>query len=264
MRYIVDHDYHIHSRLSTCSRDQGQTVQRILRYAQENNLRKIVLTDHFWDENIPCASKWYAPQNYQWISQSLPLPQGKGIEFLFGAEAELNSQMVLGVSDERWDMFDFVNIPTTHMHFSFVIDKYADAKTRADAWIRRLDCLLSKDLPFHKIGIAHLACSLIAPDRQMYYAVLSALPEKKLEALFSACAKVGVGIEINKGDMRLENTAEKELVLKPFRIAKQMGCKFYLGSDVHQQHAFAGTKEIFEDAITWLDLKEADKFHIGK
>ena len=38
MRYIVDHDLHIHSFGSMCSKDPEQTPQRILQYAQETGL----------------------------------------------------------------------------------------------------------------------------------------------------------------------------------------------------------------------------------
>ena len=36
MKFQIDHDLHIHSRLSRCSRDREQTPARILRYAEEN------------------------------------------------------------------------------------------------------------------------------------------------------------------------------------------------------------------------------------
>ena len=36
MRYAFDHDYHIHSYLSSCSKDPEQTAERILAYAEEN------------------------------------------------------------------------------------------------------------------------------------------------------------------------------------------------------------------------------------
>jgi len=266
MRYTVDHDYHLHSFLSTCSRDPGQTSERILRYAEENGLRKIVLTDHFWDSQIPGASKWYRPQDYSWISQALPLPQSDHVEFLFGAETDMDSAMTIGMSDSRWDDFSFVVIPTTHLHFrGFTInsDEAVTAEGRANAWIRRLDSLLSRDLPFHKIGIAHLACGLIAPDREMYIQVLNLLPDKKLEELFGGCADAGIGVELNRADMQFA-PSEQEAVLRMFRIAKQMGCKFYLGSDVHQTHGFTGVKQTFEKTVELLALTEKDKFHIGK
>ena len=264
MRYLIDHDYHIHSCLSTCSRDPEQTVQRILRYAQDDGLKQIVLTDHFWDEAVPGASKWYQKQNYDWITQCLPLPQADGISFLFGAETDMDAALTIGVSKERWDAFSFVVIPTTHLHFRGFAISQEDAGSvqgRADAWIRRLDSLLSRDLPFHKIGIAHLACGLIAPDRETYRNVLELLPDRKLEELFAGCAHAGVGIELNWSDLQFAPD-EQEIVLRMFRIAKLMGCKFYLGSDAHQTHAFPRVKQTFERAVDLLELTEADKFRI--
>lgn len=64
MRYIVDHDLHIHSNLSTCSRCPEQTPERIAQYAVDMGLKTICITDHFWDEKVPGASAWYAPQNF--------------------------------------------------------------------------------------------------------------------------------------------------------------------------------------------------------
>ena len=87
MRYKIDHDYHIHTRLSLCSEDDGQTPAAILELAKRRNLKKICLTDHFWDETVPCNTMvnwWYEQQNYPHIAQSLPLPTDPAVEFLFG------------------------------------------------------------------------------------------------------------------------------------------------------------------------------------
>ncbi|MBP3370026.1 MAG: PHP domain-containing protein [Clostridia bacterium] len=56
MKYAIDHDYHIHSMLSSCSNDPEQSTERILQYAKENGLKKICITDHFWDERVDGAS----------------------------------------------------------------------------------------------------------------------------------------------------------------------------------------------------------------
>ena len=79
MRYTIDHDYHIHTYLSLCSQDPGQTPEGILKIAKENGLKRIVLTDHYWDTTVPCNTKvnpWYEMQNFDHIYQSCP--------FLFG------------------------------------------------------------------------------------------------------------------------------------------------------------------------------------
>ena len=68
MKYSIDHDYHIHSYLSSCSQDPEQTTENILLYAKRNNLTSICITDHFWDSAVPGASRWYAEQDFEHIS----------------------------------------------------------------------------------------------------------------------------------------------------------------------------------------------------
>ena len=84
MRYEIDHDYHIHSKLSLCSNDPRHTTESILKYAEESSLKSICLTDHFWDERIDGGSEWYAKQDYSHVCKALPLPRSKEVEFLFG------------------------------------------------------------------------------------------------------------------------------------------------------------------------------------
>ena len=105
MRYKIDHDLHIHSFISSCSHDPEQTSERILRYAEENGFSQICLTDHFWDESVEGASNWYSKQNYAHIAAALPLPKSDRVEFLFGAETEMNKNLVLGISKKRFDDF---------------------------------------------------------------------------------------------------------------------------------------------------------------
>ena len=52
MKYIVDHDFHIHSTISPCCHDENQTPETILNYAKENNFKAVCLTNHLWDENV--------------------------------------------------------------------------------------------------------------------------------------------------------------------------------------------------------------------
>lgn len=265
MRYIVDHDYHIHSKISSCSNDPEQTNERILQYAEENRLKRICITDHFWDETVEGASDWYAPQNFEHISKSLPLPQGSETEFLFGCETELDKVCKLGISKERFEKFAFVIIPTTHLHMSgFTIDQRDfSVENRANIWVTRLENLLNMDSPFSKIGIAHLACSLIAPSsREDYLKTLSLIPTEAMCRLFKKAANLGVGIELNASDMSFSDT-EADTVLRMFRIAKEEGCKFYLGSDAHHPQELDSAVSVFERAIDYLKLTEDDKFHIN-
>lgn len=264
MKYKTDHDLHIHSHISSCSNDIEQTNERILRYAEENGLTTVCLTDHFWDERVEGASGWYAPQNFEHISKAKPLPQTDSVRFLFGCETELNSRLTVGVSRERYDDFDFIIIPTTHFHmrgYTLTEEELASPETRAVAWVRRLGAVLDMDLPFYKVGIAHLTCGLIAPTREEYLATLDSIPDRDMEELFAKASRLGVGIELNSLDMSFKDE-EGETVLRPYRIAKDCGCRFYLGSDAHHPRTLDGAKAVFERAVELLELEEKDKLVI--
>ena len=210
-------------------------------------------------------SEWYKPQNFSHIAQSLPLPEADGIEFLFGCESEMREDKVIGVPASRFSDFQFIIIPTTHLHMGeFTLrDKTADSAKRASLWVERAEHLLSVDLPFYKVGIAHLTCGLLDNrSRADFLTTVQAIPEDDLYRVFNKAAQVGVGIELNQSDMSFKDH-ETDIVLRMYRIAKDCGCKFYLGSDAHHPATFDRTKEVFERAVTLLELTENDKFHIG-
>ncbi len=59
-----------------------------------------------------------------------------------------------------------------------------------------------------------------------------------------------------------DEAVESEIFLRPYFIAKECGCRFYLGSDSHKASALVGTKENFEHVIETLNLRESDKFKL--
>ncbi len=263
MKYIADHDLHIHTRLSSCSKNPRQTPDLILEYARENGYKRICLTDHYWDELIGGASEMYKAQNFTHISSVLPLPSSENIDYLFGCEGELRRDMTLGIPRTRFDRFDMMVIPTTHLHmkgFTVSEDGSESCEERARLWCDRLNAVLSMDLPFRKIGIAHLTCRLI-DNRSVehYLSTLKLLPKDEAVRLFERAAELGVGIELNADDLR-QSENHGDTAIQIFRTAKECGCKFYLGSDAHDTEDFIGVKKIFSDAIDALKLTEDDKF----
>ena len=100
MRFSVDHDFHIHSFLSRCSGDAAQTPEAMLSYAARFGLKKICVTDHFWDAPIPGASAWYRGQDLDHLRSILPLPEGE-ICFCFGAETEMDRSFASALRRRR-------------------------------------------------------------------------------------------------------------------------------------------------------------------
>ena len=265
MRFIIDHDYHIHSYLSSCAKDPAQTPEKILECARERGISRICLTDHYWDSAVPGASRWYTPQNFDHIAEYRNLPQADDVEFLFGCETDMKEDGVIGIPPSRYDAFDFIIVPTTHLHmknFTIPEEKLLDSAYRAEKWVWRFDKLLDSTLPMHKVGVAHITSGLINNTAPLaHHETLSRVPESEITRLFSKAAARGCGIELNSADMR---EIDCELILRFYRIAKACGCKFYLGSDAHEPADFLESVSIWEHAIDVLGLTEDDKFQIAK
>ena len=268
--YVTDNDLHIHSQLSLCSSDPGQTPERILEYAKNNGLSTVCLTDHFWDPAIPGASEWYAIQNYEHIKKALPLPQDDNVRFLFGCETEMDKNFTIGISDKTMDELDFIIVPTTHLHMEgFTLDAsigYDEdgVKRRRELYIERFERLLSADLPFHKTGVAHLTCSLACRRAERgIFRLLDGITDQTFTELFSRAAKKGLGIELNFDDFGYDGE-DKEIIYRPYRIAKRCGCKFYFGSDAHHPGELDKAAKNFKEIAKKLDLSEDDKFRPGE
>ena len=263
MKYVIDNDLHIHSKISLCSNDPLQTNERILNYAIDNELKTICLTDHFWDEKVKYSDliDFYVKQNYDHVKASKPLPQTDKVKFLFGCETDLTKDLTLGISPERYDYFDFIIIPTTHFHMKgFTIDEnVVNPEDKAKYWLDRFNAVLDMDLPFHKIGLAHLTCRLIDRDREKYLQVLESIPENDMIDVFKKASDRGVGIELNGSDMNFADS-EAAVVLRPYKVAKSVGCKFYCGSDAHHPAELDRAKKLFQRAVDYLQLTEDDKF----
>ncbi len=276
MRYQADHDLHIHTCLSRCSNDDHQRPDLILEYGQKNGLHTLCITDHYWDEKVPGpsfhgpyvsgASIWYALQDTHHTDHVLPLPHADDVRMLYGCETEMNMHCVLGISPKEMERRDFIVVPTTHLHMKgFTVERDGDLseKTRAELWIKRLDALLDMDLPFHKIGIAHLTCSLFSAEKAPESTVksLSLIKDEDMKRLFARVSKCGAGVELNFNGWEFDEGIIDE-VLRPYKIAAECGCKFYLGSDAHTRAELSEAPDIFTGILNALQLDETQKFKI--
>ena len=258
MKFRIDHDLHIHSQLSSCSNHPQQTTANILAYAESNGLKHICLTDHFWDSDVPGASFWYKPQDYAHLSEALPLPSADGIRFDFGCEGDLDMHLTLGIANDKLDKFDFIVVPTSHLHMAtFTIEEGdVDPHRRAELYMKRNHALIDMDLPFYKMGLAHFTCRLACYNTdasvEEFFALIS---DAEYAAFFERVARSGMGVELNMG---YDEIGSKR-VLDVYRIARECGCKFYLGSDAHTPKQLAEAMPRFTAMVDALGLTEDDK-----
>lgn len=265
MTFPINHDMHCHTQLSACSGDPQQSVQAILEHAKQHGYTLQCITDHLWDSDAPGASGWYAPQDIAHVKKSLPLPRDEQVRLVFGCETEYCGGKKLGLHPSHYDAFDFIIVPPNHFHMKNFVrpDTYDTEEKIAELLIERLEQLSELDLPWRKVGIAHLNCGLLFREGDMAR-VLMLADEQRYRSVMRKFARLGAGIEINTSCFGPNWRAQEEAQLRLFRLAKEEGCKFYLGSDAHHPQELASVHKGGPEVCALLGLEESDQFILGK
>lgn len=267
MKYIIDHDLHIHSYISPCGADVRQTKEAILAYGLTNQFKLVGVADHFWDETVDHkgAPGWESIGNAGWKS-ILPLPQSSHCRMLMGAEVDMNQFGVIGMAPETLATIDYMVLSMPHYNLTgFTIDPDVTPRTPksiSNYYKKRLDLFLSQtDLPFEKIGLGHFTRGVVVDED--LEECLNDFSDRDFEDIFSRVAQLGVGVELNFNPDEHAGSL-REAILRPYRIAKEQGCKFYLGSDAHNPEPFMFSKAIFQRHVEIFDLTEDDKWGLVK
>lgn len=168
----------------------------------------------------------------------------------------------IALSKEEYDTFDFIILAPSHLHLEgFARNKEEVGTTAAEykAYYKdRLLKILNMDLPFHKCGIAHMTSCLNCDEGKV--AALDLFTDEEFREIFGLAAERGIGIELNIWGFMTDYTPEeRESILRPYRIAREMGCKFYLGGDSHTPEEFIPRNEEHRQIVDALGLTEDDK-----
>ena len=264
MKFQIDHDLHIHSLISPCAGyDPRQTKEAILTYGIASGLRLLNLADHVWDEKAPhaegCSWSWdRLGCTLEKGRTLLPLPQSPHCRFLFGVEVDIDMEGNLAVSREEMENLDFLVFAPSHLHMqNFTVEAGFDpsAEAHKERYLERMHRLLDMDLPWHKTGLAHPTCSLACSAEPIR--MFDLITDAEYREMWSRVRDRGMGIEINHGGPI--SAEDLPHILRPYRIAKEVGCKFYLGGDAHTPDPIPSIRPDWQRFIDWLDLREEDK-----
>lgn len=262
MKFQIDHDLHIHSLISPCAgNDPRQTKEAILSYGVSSGLRLLCIADHVWDEKSESSAyvPWLHCGNDMTRARSLlPLPQSKYCRFLFGMEVDMDLNGQLGVTREEMDKLDFLVFAPSHLHmdtFTVPRDLAPSAEVHKKLYLERMDILLKADLPYGKTGLAHPTCSLACKADPVR--MFDLITDREYEEMWKRVRDKGMGVEINIGERYTPD--ELERIMRPYRIAKAVGCKFYLGGDAHMPDETRGLIRKFQKHVDILGLTEEDK-----
>ena len=243
MRYIADHDFHIHSTVSRCCHDENQTPETILNYAKENGLKRICLTNHFWDDKVGSEAEWIDEHDFSHVSSVLPLPKDDNVEFLFGCETEYVGQGRVALKKESAELFDFVLVPPHHFHMKNFVRPLELEETEGICRLMKARFLEFCNIEF-AFGIVHPFMVLGYPGR--IDEILKVFSDADFRTVYSYAAEKNKSVEINicalYQDVRLDSEGFPEEYLRMFTIARECGCRFHLGSDAHDAERLAAER----------------------
>ena len=239
---MIPYDIHVHTRLSTCSGDPNSTIPNFVKLLKGTSIKTVGISEHMWDSDIPGASEWYKPQNFEHICRvHEQIPENFdfcGIKFLFGCETEFDMHGTMAITREHAQMLDFVICPHSHTHFFDLVmprecmaSYESHAQFLVESFLRlvnhpQIDLITSIAHPFDPCA-----------DCNHVEEVLRCITDAEFEDCFRSARDAGVGIELNAASFRSAFTQHPDIetsqYCRMYRIAKACGCKFTYGSDSH-------------------------------
>lgn len=264
MKFSVQHDFHCHSYLSSCCANPAMNVAAIYERARREELTAQCITDHLWDSAVVGASDWYKPQDIAYVEQNkleLAKLPNDGPRMYFGCETEYCGAGKLGLAPEHFDRFDWIIIPPNHFHMkNFTRMETVDTEEKAaELFVQRLEEIAGLALPWHKIGIAHLNCRHTFKEGD-FTKVFALMDEQRLKAVFKTFASRGAGIEINTSGFAPGWEERQKEHLRLLMIARDAGCRFYIGSDAHAPQGMEVMRQRAKRVAELLELTEAQRF----
>ncbi len=259
----IDHDIHVHTFLSSCSKDPDAVPEKMLEAAAVNGLRTVGFADHLWDAGVPGASDWYRPQDMQHIARiraQLPADT-RGVRVLLGCETEYIGNGTVGISPTAAAQLDFVLVPHSHFHMEGFVRPATVQQPDEIAALMQQRFAEAIELEV-TTGIAHpfLPCT----QREHTDEIIQAIPDSAFSDLFGRAAERGVSIEITAGAFPSLGSGETggwhdSTFMRMYRLAAASGCVFHCASDTHNLQGMGRTRRL-QPFVDELGLTQ-EQFH---
>ena len=260
----ITHDLHVHTHLSSCA-NESATIEHYINKAKELGLTMIGFTDHMWDSAIVGANGWYQRQNFEHIlklKDELAHNDTNGINILFGCETEYDlAHKGVAISEEVAKKLDFLIVPNSHTHITMPKDYYTPYQKHADFMLEAFYDIMNSNVVKYITAIAHPFFAVGCPydDRELF----ELISDEQFEDCFRLAKANDVALEINLACYKNKTLSElyADPSLRMYRIAKNAGCKFTIGSDSHSNTGHDNF-ELAYVLTSLLDLKDEDLANI--
>ncbi len=234
-------DLHIHTSLSSCAARTADASGYIAAAAR-GGLELIGFANHYWDEAVPGASGWYAPQNTVHVLSlkneltqcaETVLKEPGAPRVIFGCETEY-ANGTLGISREHAELFDYVLVPHSHTHMrGFVLPDSCDTpRKHADYLVRSFLGVANHPLADRITGIVHPFVPVGTADEPACE-LLSLITDSDFSECARAAFENNIAIELNTSSLAHASDKLMYEYSRFFHCCKDAGCAFFAGSDKH-------------------------------
>ena len=203
-------------------------------------MRVLGVSNHLWDSDVVGASPWYAPQNVPHvlaIREELKTADTHGARVLIGAEVEFTADCIVAITEEHAKLFDYLLITANHLHMKdFIIPSWIkEPEDVRFVLISRFKAAAETDLPV-KCGICHPFFPISFKDTENE--ILAGITDEQYAECFELAKKHDKSIEIHSSALNphlpLNEKGFCPEYIRMLGVAKEVGCSFHLGSDVHR------------------------------
>jgi len=264
---IIKHDFHIHTNLSLCANKEA-TLEMYAQKGRELGLEKMAITNHLWDHAIPDwkndeNSEFYQVQDFDYISKEIELIENanrNGANFLFGCEAEYSFKHHRpAISPAVAEQMDVLLVPNSHTHLTMPKSYYEPHEMHIEFMKNAFMDIVNSDVAKYITAIPHPFMAVCCPyDNRM---LLNEISEEDFKVCFSAAAEKGIALELNPNFIKNKplNMVYDDPIFRMYRIGKECGCKFTVGTDAHGTNGHDNFSLVYI-LCSVLDLKD-DDFH---
>ena len=241
-------DLHIHSDYPAQA-DRLTVMRECASAAEENGLTTIGFSEHYWNRAFPGRGRYYedrGPETLREIRRAVgQLQKETSVRILTGCESEFAMDGTIPLTEEDLSILDYVIVPHSHLNYIGVtasMDFTDHWKECAEYMVQTFRGVMRHPLADRITVLAHPFEPVGYGDHQNE--ILQWIPDVDFRACVQEARDHDIALEINS--LTVKGFSPEEVVrsewVRFFTIAREEGCRFTYGSDLHGTAQFAYKK----------------------
>jgi len=262
---ILDCDLHVHTNLSLCASPDA-CIDIYIEQCKRHGIKTMAITNHMWDHTVPGweNGKFYSVQDTEYVfslRDELNRVNSNGeVKCLFGCESEYSFQSRRpAIRPEIAEQMEVLLVPNSHTHITMPKSYYEPHRKHIDFMITAFMDIVQSDVSKYITAIPHPFLAVCCPyDNHL---LLNEITDDEFKRCFDAAAEKGIALELNPNYIKNKTLSEiyEDPILRMFRIGKECGCKFTIGTDAHSSEG-QNQYHLLYVLCSLLNLQE-DDFH---